>query len=97
MALFPPPFDAIDLGSSSTGICDMLAGVDGEESGDADEEPVIPADVEGVRRLSSYDTPAVPTYFHFTINSDARITEAMFSDVAIFQENSKLIENSASW
>ena len=84
IALFPPPFDAVDLGSSSTSLCDMLAGVDGEESGDADAEPI---DLGGIRRLSSYTTPAVPTYFHFTINSEARITEALFSDVAIFQEN----------
>ena len=100
IAIFPPPFDAVNFGSESIGRCDIEAAQDsgGDDSDEsADAEPVEPDIDGGVRRLSSYTTPAVPTYFHFTINTDARITEAMFSDVAVFQENSKLIENSSSW
>ena len=96
IALFPPPFDAVDLGSSSTTMCDIDAGI-GDTGDSADEEPTIPEGIEGARRLSSYETPAVPTYFHFTINSEARITKALFEDVAVFQDNSILVTNAASW
>ena len=103
IAIFPPPFDPVDLGSSSTSICDIDVVDDGGigdvvDSGtdEADEESALPI---GDRRLSEseYATPAVPTYFHFTISGDTRIEEALFSDVAVFQENSQLVANSASW
>ena len=83
IAIFPPPFNAVSFGSSSYSVC---------EAEDAD------AEIDRRRMLSSYDTPAEPTYFHFTISSDAtRITMAMFSNVAVYQENSLLVTNSASW
>ena len=84
IAIFPPPFNTVSFGSASSSVC---------EAEDADAEII---DVG--RMLSSYDTPAEPTYFHFTISSDAsRITMAMFSNVAVYQENSLLVTNSGSW
>ena len=83
LALFPPPFNAVSFGSPALSVCEAEA---------AEAEAV---DISGTARLlSSYSTPAVPTYFHFTINSDARITEGLFSNVAVYQENSILVTNS---
>ena len=87
IALFPPPFDAVDLGSSSVGKCAIEAAIADASGDSADEEPALPEDVQGARRLSSYTTPAVPTYFHFTINESAYITKALFKDVAVFQDS----------
>ena len=76
IAIFPPPFSAVNIGSSSYSVCEA------EEAEDADAEII---DIGSVRMLSTISTPAVPTYFHFTISSDAtRITEAMFSNVAVY-------------